>query len=297
MWLISDVGFFSIVRKSGDDAGDMLTIRARVRGDLERLRQRYLPSMGPIVEGGGTDYRFRARALRREVGQAVAAMVGAIDYRNFKDRIASVQGSGRAHRYAAVWADLAGLEEEDAPDPSPPRGPRCPRPVDAALPSSGGAAAADDEAPQPWPAEQERIGRYRVSYGGVLIDSAGRVLLRKVKGGFGGTDWTFAKGRHHPPDEPAHTALREVREETGYAARIVGPIPGDFKGQVSITRYYLMRPVGEPGSFDDETEQVRWVEPEQARSLIATTPDLTTRQRDLAVLDAALACNRQTPDG
>ena len=285
MWLISDVGFFSIVCKPGDEAQGMLTIRARVRGDLERLRQQYLPSMGPIVEDGGTDYRFRARALRGDVAQAVAAMVGAIDYRNFKDRIASVQGSARAHRYAAVWSDLAGLEQAETSDPSPPRGPRPPQPASLVA-----------EPLPPWRADQKNIGRYRVSYGGVLIDSAGRVLLRKVKGGFGGTDWTFAKGRHQPPDEPAHTALREVREETGYEARIVGPIPGEFKGQVSITRYYLMRPEGEPGSFDDETEQVRWVEPEQARALIATTPDLTTRRRDLAVLDAALACNREAPD-
>ena len=35
MWLITPVGFFSIVQKPSDVAADTLTVRARVQGDLE----------------------------------------------------------------------------------------------------------------------------------------------------------------------------------------------------------------------------------------------------------------------
>jgi hypothetical protein len=57
MWIQSTVGFFSIVEKAGDHHGNMLTVRARAPGDLEALRATYLPTMGEIIEGAGSDYR------------------------------------------------------------------------------------------------------------------------------------------------------------------------------------------------------------------------------------------------
>ena len=43
MWLITTAGFYSIVQKSGEKD---LTIRSRVRKDLEALRDKYLPGPG-----------------------------------------------------------------------------------------------------------------------------------------------------------------------------------------------------------------------------------------------------------
>ena len=129
----------------------------------------------------------------------------------------------------------------------------------------------------------------RASYGGVLIDDQSRVLLRKVTNSFGGAAWTFAKGRPDPSEHPEETAMREVLEETGYPVEMLAPIPGGFEGTTTVNRYWLMRPVGEQQVFGWETEATRWCTPEQARALIGESHSGMVRQRDLAVLQAALA--------
>src|SRR5262249_11648333 len=50
MWLMTPLGFFSIVCKPDDKGRGTLTIRARVKSDLEALRREFLPALGPIVE-------------------------------------------------------------------------------------------------------------------------------------------------------------------------------------------------------------------------------------------------------
>ena len=96
MWLITPIGFYSIVGKPDDADAETLTIRARVKSDLEALRQEYLPSLETISEDAGTDYRFRAKAKRGEVGTALAQMAQQLDYGNFKNRVAKKQGRCRA---------------------------------------------------------------------------------------------------------------------------------------------------------------------------------------------------------
>jgi len=128
------------------------------------------------------------------------------------------------------------------------------------------------------------------SYGGVLFDDAGRVLLRKPTNEFDGYVWTFAKGRLDGNSTPEETALREVREETGYTATILGAVPGEYPGGSSVTFYYIMSPDGAPQPFDSaETEEIRWSEYEEAVELIGQTRNVVGRQRDLAVLQAAYA--------
>jgi 8-oxo-dGTP diphosphatase len=56
-------------------------------------------------------------------------------------------------------------------------------------------------------------GERFTSFGGVLFDEQGRVLLRKVTNSYKGYVWTFPKGRQED-GSPEQTALREVREET-----------------------------------------------------------------------------------
>ena len=63
MWLMTAIGFFSIVEKPNDRHDDTLTVRARVEGDLAALKARYLPEMGEIKADQGTDYRFRALSM------------------------------------------------------------------------------------------------------------------------------------------------------------------------------------------------------------------------------------------
>ena len=112
MWVFSTIGFFSVVQKPGDSD---LTVRARSAGDLDRLREKYLPDLSPTSATPKADYAFRARVPHSSFGRALAVMAADIRYPNFKDEVARTQGSGRAGVYAAVWEaarhipSLAGL--------------------------------------------------------------------------------------------------------------------------------------------------------------------------------------------
>lgn len=128
MWLITPVGFFSVVQKASDVAADTLTVRARVCGDLEALREQYLPNLSDVQESKTNDYRFRAVAPRADVAAAMANMVNHLQYSNFKNQVAKVQGSSRAHLYHDVWDVLYRLQTEPAkygaaPKPTQPSSP------------------------------------------------------------------------------------------------------------------------------------------------------------------------------
>lgn len=263
MWLLTTIGFFSIVEKPGDRDAGRLTIRARVRGDLERLRAEVLPGLGPIEAGGGTDYAFRAVAPRAEVAAAMATLATTLDYANFKDAVAARQGVGREAVYGRVWKVLRDLGEEGG------------LPARAATPSR-------KRAP-PAPASGKPL-----AYGGVLVDDAGRILLRRPRGDYDGYVWTFPKGRPDAGETAEACALRETREETGQAARIVERLPGVFAGGTTDTIYFLMQPVGPQGPTDHETAETMWVEPASAGQFIARTTNATGRRRDQAVLAAAV---------
>jgi hypothetical protein len=103
MWLMTSIGFYSVVAYGGHP--DTLLVRARVREDLEALRRGYLPDL-EIVEGGGTDYQYRAMVSRGEWEHAVSGIAADIDYPNFKQAVAQCQGSHRARIYARIWMVL-----------------------------------------------------------------------------------------------------------------------------------------------------------------------------------------------
>lgn len=110
MWLITPCGFFSVVQKPSDKQTGTLTVRARVRGDLEALREQFLPNLGQITESKTNDYRFRAVTPQEDVAVAMAEMVRQICYSNFKSEVARRQGAQRAHLYHEVWNVLYQLQ-------------------------------------------------------------------------------------------------------------------------------------------------------------------------------------------
>ena len=255
MWLMTPFGFFSVVQKPDDKKAATLTIRSRVRGDLEQLRETYLPSMGEIVANAGSDYRYRAKALRSEVGSAMAKIVSNIEYENFKDEVTQKQGKVRAGFYGKVWQALY-----DLPDQKP-----------------AGAQAFVNSV--------KATVSLTAAYGGVLVDKQKRVLLREPKGHYDGYVWTFPKGRPDKGEAPEEAALREVKEETGYSAHIVSKLPGTFSGGTTANEYFLMKPDGDPEKFDEETASVVWATLDEAEILISQTTNPTGRKRDRAVLD------------
>lgn len=107
MWMLSTIGFFSIVTEKGDS--DRLLVRTRVRADLEELRDRYLPDID-IVEGAGSDYRYRAVVARADFERTAAQLASDIDYSNFKNAVAQRQGAQRAALYGEVWSTLYELQ-------------------------------------------------------------------------------------------------------------------------------------------------------------------------------------------
>lgn len=258
MWLLTPLGFFSIVRKPGDVGGGTLTIRARVRSDLEALREHCLPDLGKIEENAGTDYRFRAKAKRSQVAEALAKLVQDLDYENFKSEVAKKQGKHRAAAYEKVWGVLCKLQTGSEQYPS--------------------AKSKNDDVD---PSEKPR------AYGGVVIDADKRILLRRPKGDFDGYVWTFPKGRPDAGETAEQAALREVKEETGYSAKVVGKVPGSFRGGTSVTKYFLMSPVGSPSPFDSaETSAIQWATFDRAAKLIGMTTNKIGQARDLSVLNA-----------
>ena len=264
MWLFTNFGYFSIVQKPGTSD---LTVRTRVKSDLEALRAQYLPDLGPTMGKAGSDYPWRATVPHQALAAAMSQIVMDVDYSNFKNEVAAKQGMGRSTRYHKVWDALYGMQEELSP-------------MRRSLSRGVG---------EPWP-NPVPVGK-KLAYGGVLFDTEGRVLLREPRGHFDDYVWTFAKGRPDPGEAPEVTALREVEEETGVKAIIVAPIPGDFIGGTTLNRYFLMVPTGPIRSLptdSPETASVCWVNPEDARALISLTKNKAGKLRDLAVLEAGI---------
>lgn len=133
----------------------------------------------------------------------------------------------------------------------------------------------------------------KIAYGGVVFNETGLVLLRKPKGEYDGYKWTFPKGRPDPGESPEAAALREVLEESGVKACIIGKVPGSFAGGTTENFYYLMKPIETGLPFDKETEEIRWATYDEAKELISQTTNITGRKRDQMVLDAALSAYRK----
>jgi 8-oxo-dGTP pyrophosphatase MutT (NUDIX family) len=268
MWLFTTLGFFSIVRKNGDNE---LTIRSRTHGDLLRLITTYLPDLGEPVNYEGTDYPWRVRCQAHEIAKVVEQLTQEIEYDNFKNEVSDIQGAARAHRYGKVWQALYGMTD-DVPEYTP----------------SGWDG-------MPWPL---KATSKKAAFGGVVVDPTGRVLLREVAGHYDGYVWTFAKGSPESGETPRHTALREVHEETGVRACILRPLAPSFVGGTTITYHFLM--VADPERVNlafssSETAGLQWVSFEEAHAFIALSTNRIGRDRDLEILRAAAEALPPTP--
>jgi 8-oxo-dGTP diphosphatase len=120
------------------------------------------------------------------------------------------------------------------------------------------------------------------------IEAAGGVVVRDGKVALVHRprydDWTLPKGKPDGGESFEEAALREVGEETGLRPRLVRELPTtnyEVSGRPKVVRYWLMD-VEHAGPFvpNDETDQLRWVAPDEALRLL-------TYDRDRELLAAA----------
>ena len=111
--------------------------------------------------------------------------------------------------------------------------------------------------------------------GGVVVDGDGRVaVVHRPRY----DDWSLPKGKLDKGEDFEQAALREVEEETGIRAELVRELPSthyeDSKGRPKLVRYWEMRPL-DKGEFEpnDETDELRWVTPEEAAGLLSYDRD------------------------
>ncbi len=121
---------------------------------------------------------------------------------------------------------------------------------------------------------------FEYSAGGVLLDDTGRVLLIRTRNLRGEPVWTFPKGHIERGEKREEAALREVREETGYEAEIVEPLPPVtywfWRNGTKVRKtvyWFLMRPRHQVGEPDEEVEEIRWVHPTEALLMLTYSSD------------------------
>lgn len=112
--------------------------------------------------------------------------------------------------------------------------------------------------------------------GSDIIRAAGGLLWRANKAGLEIAvvrrdryqDWSLPKGKLDSEETWQEGALREVREETGFEAKLLG-----FAGAVAYTtdkgpkvvRYWHMQPVGAQGQIEHDVSEVVWLPLGEAR--------------------------------
>ena len=102
-------------------------------------------------------------------------------------------------------------------------------------------------------------------------------------------DWSLPKGKADDGEDERSTALREVLEETGFRCDL-GPMVTsvryhDHEGRAKVVAYWLMYPLDGVFLPNVEVDEMRWVDVDEARSLL-------TYSHDRAILDAAVAFDR-----
>jgi 8-oxo-dGTP pyrophosphatase MutT (NUDIX family) len=140
--------------------------------------------------------------------------------------------------------------------------------------------------------------RFERSAGGVVYRRTGEdieLALAARRTRRGELAWGLAKGQIEPGEDPAETAVREVREETGLEAEIE-----DDLGEISYfyvwegvrirksVRFYLMRATGgDVSRHDHEMEEVRWFPLEEALRKAAYTTEREVLEKAAPILRTA----------
>ncbi len=133
---------------------------------------------------------------------------------------------------------------------------------------------------------------YSLSAGGVVFRRAGDAVEVALIGLKGGEVWTLPKGLVDGKEKVRRAALREVREETGLDARILGEI-GESHYWYNIknenqkcrktVRFFLMEYImGGVSDHDEEVDDAAWF-------ALETAHERLTYKGDRAIMEKASA--------
>ncbi|HEY8723239.1 MAG TPA: NUDIX hydrolase [Gaiellaceae bacterium] len=94
-------------------------------------------------------------------------------------------------------------------------------------------------------------------------------------------DWSFPKGKLEDGETWEQGALREVEEETGLRCELgdeVGHTNYEVQAGPKEVRYFRMTCIDGEARAQNEVDEVRWVQPAEARELL-------THEHDRALLE------------
>lgn len=111
MWIATQHGFYSIVRK--DD--ELYFIRARERHDLENLKA-LADLEAEVHEWPSADYRYRIMVDMESLLEVMVRLTTALDYPNFKARVYEQEDQVRKlGPYQHIWKIMADLQSGEEP--------------------------------------------------------------------------------------------------------------------------------------------------------------------------------------
>ena len=112
MWIFTDTGFISAVRK--DEHPGVITVRARDRKSLELLAEKAGVEIKRSPDG---DYPFRVFVGDGPFIEWFLDRGSELNYENFKSRVNQTRGYEYAHALGRVWSAMLDVEDADARAP------------------------------------------------------------------------------------------------------------------------------------------------------------------------------------
>jgi 8-oxo-dGTP pyrophosphatase MutT (NUDIX family) len=144
--------------------------------------------------------------------------------------------------------------------------------------------------------------RVRETAAGGVVFYGWRVLLLRRKSG----EWVMPKGKLDEGEDPATAALREVKEETGLAARILGEIgPTQFRysrrnsGTIiqKTVYWYLMESDSQRIALESSFDRGVFATLQEALRLLTHSNDREILKRGIALHRARNAEGHHSPSG